>query len=61
MYPERITRGGGVISLTTGDSRRGCLGNFSFSRSVCISVYSAGMRHGTNQVFRERMVINDPQ
>ena len=26
MYPGRITRGGGVISLTTGDSRRGCLG-----------------------------------
>ena len=24
VYPERITRG--VISLTTGDSRRGCLG-----------------------------------
>ena len=27
MDPERITRGGGaVISLTTGDSRRGSLG-----------------------------------
>ena len=46
MYLERITRGGGVISLTTGDSRRGCLGNFSFSfsRSVCMSVHSAGLR-----------------
>ena len=43
MYPGRITRG--IISLTTGDSRRGCLGgNFSFSRSVCMSVHSAGMR-----------------
>ena len=33
-------------------------GNFSFSRSVCVSVYSAGMRYGTNQVLRKRMVIN---
>ena len=23
-------------------------GNFSFSRSVCMSVYSAGMRYGAN-------------
>ena len=42
MYPERITRrgggGGGVISLTTGDRRRGCLGAiFRFlGRCVCI-------------------------
>ena len=49
MYPERITKGGGVISLTTGDSRRGCLGAiFSFSRSVYVSVYSAGLRYGAN-------------
>ena len=39
MDPERITRG--VISLTTGDSRRGSLGSiFRFSRSVC----SAGIK-----------------
>ena len=33
-------------------------GSFSFSRSVCMSVYSAGMRYGANKVFRERMVTN---
>ena len=50
MYPERITMGGGVISLTTGDSRRGCLGAiFRFlSVCVCVSVYSAGLKYGAN-------------
>ena len=43
MDPERITRG--VISLTTGDSRRGSLGSiFSFSVSVCVSGCSAGIK-----------------
>ena len=37
MDPEGITRGGGVISITTGDSRRGCLGLF-FVFSVCMYV-----------------------
>ena len=41
MYPGRITRGGGVISLTTGDSRRGCLGQF-FVFSVCVYVCTFG-------------------
>ena len=41
MYPERITSGGGVISLTTGDSRRGCLGQFSVF-SVCVYVCTFG-------------------
>ena len=36
MYPERITRGGGVISLTTGDSRRGCLGAIFCFRGLCV-------------------------
>ena len=41
--PERITRG--VISLTSGDSRRGSLGSiFRFSRSVCVSGCSAGIK-----------------
>ena len=42
MYPGRITRG--VISITTGDSRKGCLGQF-FVFSVCmyVCVYSAGI------------------
>ena len=36
--------GGGVISLTTVDNKKGCWG-FSFvSLSVCMSVCSAGMR-----------------
>ena len=33
-----------VISLTTGDSRIDCLGQFFVSRSVCMSVHSAGLR-----------------
>ena len=38
MDPERITRG--VISLTTGDSRRGCLGAiFVFSVCVCVCIF----------------------
>ena len=40
MYPERITRGG-VISLTTGDCRRDCLGQF-FVFSVCVYVCTFG-------------------
>ena len=49
MHPERTTRGGNY---------EGFFGvNFSFSRSVCVSVYSAGLKYGANQVFRKRMVI----
>ena len=39
MYPERITRG--VISLTTGDSRRGFGGQF-FVFLVCVYVCTFG-------------------
>ena len=46
MDPERITRG--VISLTTGDSRRGCLGAIFCFLGLRVSVYSAGMRYGAN-------------
>ena len=41
-YPERIT--GGIISLTTGDSGRGCLGAIFRFLGLYVSVYSAGMR-----------------
>ena len=39
VYPGRITRGGGggVISLTTGDSWKGCWGRFLVF-SVCMYV-----------------------
>ena len=40
VYPGRITRGwggGGVLSLTTGDSWKGCWGRF-FVFSVCMYV-----------------------
>ena len=41
MYPERITGGGGggVIGLTTGDCRRGCLGAIFRFLSLCICLY----------------------
>ena len=35
VYPGRITRGGGVISLATVDNRR-VVGAFSFVFSVCM-------------------------
>ena len=41
VYPGRITRGGGVISLTTGDSWKGCWGSF-FVFSVCVYVWVFG-------------------
>ena len=37
MYPGRITRG--VISLTTGDSRRGCLGAIFRFLGLCVGLY----------------------
>ena len=39
MYPGRITRGGGVISLTTGDSRRGCFGAIFRFFGLCVCLY----------------------
>ena len=39
MDPERITRGGGVISLTTGDSRRGSLGAIFRFLGLCVCLY----------------------
>ena len=36
MDPERITRGGGGISLTTGDSRRGSLGSIFRFLGLCV-------------------------
>ena len=37
MYPGRIKRlGGGVISLTTVDERKGCLGAFVRFLSLCV-------------------------
>ena len=37
VYPGRITRGGGLISITTGDSGKGCWDS-SFVFSVCLYV-----------------------
>ena len=37
VYPERIIRG--VISLTTGDSRRGCLGAIFRFLGLCVCLY----------------------
>ena len=37
VYPGRITRG--VISLTTGDSRRGCLGAIFSFLGLCVCLY----------------------
>ena len=45
MDPERITRG--VISLTTGDSRRGSLG--SIFRLLCLCV-CLGVQRGLSRV-----------
>ena len=45
MDPERITRG--VISLTTGDSRRGSLG--SIFRFLCLCV-CLGVQRGSSRV-----------
>ena len=39
MDPERISRGGGVISLTTGDSRRGSLGAIFRFLGLCVCLY----------------------
>ena len=40
VYPGRITReGGAVISLTTGDSWKGCLGVFFRFLCVCVCVF----------------------
>ena len=44
VYPGRITGGGGLISLTNVDNKKGCWGfSFVFSVCVCMSVCSAGM------------------
>ena len=48
MDLERITRGGGVISLTTSDSRRGSLGAIFRFLGLCVSVHSAGLKYGAN-------------
>ena len=49
MDPERITRGGGgVISLTNCDSRRGSLGAIFRFLSLCVSVHLAGLKYGAN-------------
>ena len=39
MDPERITKGEGVISLTTGDSRKGCLGAIFRFLGLCVCLY----------------------
>ena len=45
MDPERITRG--VISLTTGDSRRGSLGSIFRFLSLCVCL---GVQRGLSRV-----------
>ena len=48
MDPERITRGGGgVISLTTFDSRRGSLGAFFRFLGLCVCL---GVQRGLGRV-----------
>ena len=45
MDPERITRG--VISLTTGDSRRGSLGSIFRFLGLCVRL---GVQRGLSRV-----------
>ena len=47
MDPERITRG--VISLTTGDSRRGSLGSIFRFLGLCVCV-CLGVQRGLSRV-----------
>ena len=47
MDPERITRGGRLISLSTGDSRRGSLGAIFSFLGLCVCL---GVQRGLSRV-----------